>query len=64
MNKLAFLIADIPEDVRNLITSGDFEKALNLIDLYLKRNISILLKERLNFEKYRIILQPTYSILM
>lgn len=64
MNKLAFLIADIPEDVRNLITSGDFEEARNLIDLYLKRNISGLLKERLNFEKYMIILQPTYSILM
>ncbi|RAO98700.1 hypothetical protein PW5551_08295 [Petrotoga sp. 9PW.55.5.1] len=61
MNKLAFLIADIPEDVRNLITTGDFEKVRNLIDLYLKRNISILLKERLNFEKYRMeILKKEY----
>ena len=54
MNSLDFLIADLPEDVNNLICFGEFQKAVRLIDIYLDRNISNTLKQRLNFEKYRL----------
>jgi len=54
LNSLDFLIADLPEDVNNLICFGEFQKAVRLIDIYLDRNISNTLKQRLNFEKYRI----------
>ena len=54
MNSLDFLIADLPEDVNNLICFGEFQKAVRLIDIYLSRNISNTLKQRLSFEKYRL----------
>ena len=54
MNNLEFLIADLPEDVNNLIYCGEFEEASRLIDIYLSRNISNTLKQRLSFEKYRL----------
>jgi transglutaminase-like putative cysteine protease len=60
-NNLGFLIANLPEDVEKLVDSGEFEKANKLIDIYLQRNISGALKERLNFERYRMeILKKEY----
>ena len=61
MNKLKSLIADLPEDVKKLVTYGDFEGANKLIDIYMNRNISTMLKERLDFEKHRMeILKKEY----
>lgn len=61
MNNLKFLAVDLPEDLKNLVIYGDFEKAEKLIDIYLKRNISTMLKKRLNFEKHRMkILRKEY----
>ncbi len=54
MNKLRSLMVDLPEDVKKLVTYGDFSEALNLIDLYMTRNIPQILKDRLTFEKDRI----------
>ena len=39
MNRLGSLVADLPEDINRLIVFGDFTKALELIDLYMTRNI-------------------------
>ncbi len=54
MNRLGSLVADLPEDVNRLMVFGDFTKALELIDLYMTRNIPKVLKDRLIFEKDRI----------
>jgi transglutaminase-like putative cysteine protease len=54
MNRLGSLVADLPEDINRLIVFGDFTKALELIDLYMTRNIPKILKDRLIFEKDRI----------
>ncbi|SHD77769.1 transglutaminase-like domain-containing protein [Schnuerera ultunensis] len=54
MNRLNFLMIDLPEDINRLVTFGDFTKALEMIDLYMTRNIPQILKDRLNFEKDRI----------
>lgn len=54
MNKLKFLMVDLPEDVNRLVAFGDFSKALELIDLYVTRNIPKILTDRLTFEKDRI----------
>ncbi len=51
MNRLGSLVADLPEDINRLIVFGDFTKALELIDLYMTRNIPKILKDRLIFEK-------------
>ncbi|KUK15758.1 MAG: Transglutaminase domain protein [Petrotoga mobilis] len=60
-NDLGFLIANLPEDIEKVVDSGEFEKANKLIDIYLQRNISGTLKERLKFEKYRMeILKKEY----
>lgn len=53
MNRLEFLVADLPEDIKKLVIYGDFKEANKLIDIYLKRNISDMLKKRLNFERHR-----------
>ena len=54
MNKLKSLIINLPEDVERLVSYGDFTKSLELIDLYMTRNIPQILKDRLIFEKDRI----------
>ena len=54
MSGLKFLMVDLPEDINRLVMFGDFAKALELIDLYLTRNIPTILKDRLTFEKDRI----------
>lgn len=54
MKDLKFLMLDLPEDVNRLVIYGDFDKALELIDLYMTRNIPQILKKRLDFEKDRI----------
>ena len=51
MNNLSYLTSDLPEDIKNLVTIGNFEEANKLIDIYLNRNISSMLKDRLIFEK-------------
>jgi len=56
MNKLNYLVVDLPEDINRTIMFGDFKSANRLIDIYLNRNISKMLKERLLFEKHRITL--------
>ena len=53
MNNLSYLTSDLPEDIKNLVTIGNFEEANKLIDIYLNRNISSMLKDRLIFEKHR-----------
>lgn len=54
MKNLNSLTVNLPEDVKRLITFGDYDKALELIELYMDRNIPKLLKDRLSFEKDRI----------
>ncbi|MDI3480547.1 MAG: hypothetical protein PWQ97_202 [Tepidanaerobacteraceae bacterium] len=48
------LAVNLPEDIQNLVTYGDFEGARRLIDLKLKKNIGNMLKDRLIFEKERL----------
>ncbi|WFA10419.1 transglutaminase-like domain-containing protein [Tissierella sp. Yu-01] len=60
-----FLNVDLPEDIRQHISAGHLNKAKELIDIYYKRNISSLLKRRLDFELLRIKMLKnhyTYSI--
>lgn len=54
MNRLKSLMIDLPEDVNKLVVFGDFSKALDLINLYMSRNIPKILKDRLIFERDRI----------
>lgn len=54
MNDLKFLMVNLLENVERLVSYGDFTKSLKLIGLYMTRNISQTLKDRLNFEKDRI----------
>lgn len=54
MNRLKSLMVGLPDDVERLVIYGDFSKALELIDLYMTRNIPQILKDRLSFEKDRI----------
>lgn len=62
MNSLKYLVVDLPEDIKNLVTIGNFEEANKLIDIYMERNISTMLKERLNFEKHRMnVLKSQYT---
>ncbi len=64
MNSLRYLVADLPDDIKNFVTIGNFDEANKLIALYMNRNISTMLKERLNFEKHRMKVlkrQYTYS---
>lgn len=57
-----FLNVDLPDDVKSYIGAGYFDKARGLINIYLKRNISILLKERLDFELLRLkMLEEQYT---
>lgn len=61
MNSLKYLVVDLPEDVQKLVLHGSFEKANELIDIYMSRNVSTMLKERLTFEKHRMeILKKEY----
>ncbi|HLR35849.1 MAG TPA: transglutaminase-like domain-containing protein [Tissierellales bacterium] len=53
MENLYSLTVDLPEDVKRLTTFGDYDKALELIEIYMERNIPKILKDRLNFEKDR-----------
>ena len=60
-----FLNVDLPEDIRSHVGAGYFDKARGLISIYLERNISSLLKERLEFELLRLQMledQYTYSV--
>ena len=54
LDLLESLVVDMPEDINNLVVYGDFEHAMELIDIYMKRNIPNILKKRLEFEKDRI----------
>jgi len=54
MEILKSLVVDLPEDVKKAEYHGDFNKALHLIELYMNRNIPIVLKNRLTYEKDRI----------
>jgi len=53
LENLYSLTVDLPEDVKRLTTFGDYDKALELIEIYMERNIPKILKDRLNFEKDR-----------
>ncbi len=53
LENLNSLTVNLPEDVKKLITFGDYDKALELIELYMERNIPEILKDRLSFEKDR-----------
>lgn len=56
-----FLNVSLPEDVRAYVYAGYFDKARELINVYLDRNVSALLKERLDFELVRLdMLENTY----
>ncbi len=62
MYNLKSLEVNLPEDIKALITYGDFSKANKLIDIYLSRNIAEILRERLAFERYRLkILERNYT---
>ncbi len=50
-NDLEFLKVDLPEDILKLKCNGDFDKALKLIDIKLKKDIPVALKKRLEVEK-------------
>lgn len=50
-NDLEFLKIDLPEDILKLKCNGDFDKALRLIDIKLKKDIPVALKKRLEVEK-------------
>lgn len=54
MYSLESLVLGLPEDVERYVVYGDFDAADRLIDIYMKRNISELLKKRLQYEKRRI----------
>ena len=54
MKDYRFLMLDLPEDINKLVNYGNFDKAFELIDLYMTRNIPQMLKDRLSFEKDRI----------
>lgn len=51
---MEFLNVGLPEDIRQHILAGNFNKAKELIDIYYKHNISSLLEKRLDFELLRI----------
>ncbi len=51
MNNLDFMTIDLPEDIKRYIYSGYFQKARNLIDIYLSRSIPEVLKKRLEYQK-------------
>lgn len=50
-NDLQFLKIDLPEDILKLKCNGDFDKAIKLIDIKLKKDIPVALKKRLELEK-------------
>lgn len=52
MDILKSLVVDLPEDVKKYVMYGDFTRANKLIDIYEKRNISDLLKQRLNYQRH------------
>jgi hypothetical protein len=54
MYSLESLVLGLPEDVERYVMYGDFDAADRLIDIYMKRNITELLKKRLQYEKRRI----------
>jgi len=54
MINIKSLAVNLPEDIQNLVTYGDFEGARRLIDLKLKKNMGDLLRDRLIFEKQRL----------
>ena len=54
MNRLEYLMIDLPEDIKKTMYCGDFNESLRLIDIFLKRNMPQILKDRLIFEKDRI----------
>ena len=58
---MQYLNVDLPDDVKSYVDAGYFNKARGLIALYLDRNISSILKERLEFELVRIkVLEKNY----
>ncbi len=62
INEMNFLNVSLPEDVRAYVYAGYSDKAKELIKLYLKRNITSLLKERLEYELVRLnMLESTYT---
>lgn len=62
MNSMDYLKVGLPEDIKAYVYGGHFEKAVKLINIYLKRNLSSLLKNRLGFELKRLeILKKQYS---
>lgn len=54
MDDLKSLVVELPNDVKSAVTYGDFEKATELIEIYMNRNIPTILKERLQYESDRI----------
>lgn len=64
MNSMSFLKSDLPDDINSYLHAGLFSDATRLIEIYKKRNISSLLRERLEFELLRMDMikdQYTYS---
>lgn len=54
MDDLKSLVVELPNDVKNAVAYGDFERATELIEIYMTRNIPTILKERLQYERDRI----------
>src|SRR5699024_12792269 len=54
MNIYNSLIVELPEDIKKAMYFGDYEKALELMDIYMDRNIPHILKNRIQYEKDRI----------
>lgn len=48
------LIVELPEDIKKAVYFGNYDKALNLIEIYMSRKIPNILKNRLEYEKDRI----------
>lgn len=54
MNIYNSLIVELPEDIKKAMYFGDYEKALELMDIYMDRYIPHILKNRIQYEKDRI----------
>lgn len=52
MNSVESLVVNLPEDIEKCVMHGDFIKGEELIDIHMKRNISQLLRKRLEYEKH------------
>lgn len=53
MENIRSLVVELPEDIKKMVLYGDFTGADELIEVYLKRNIPQILRDRLSYERHR-----------